>query len=341
MERQLLRQLHHEWAVANSYYLKGALRSPVIALSKGTSRLGSWNAATRTLSLFRVLVLEHPWPQVNEVLRHEMAHQFVTDVLRPVGETAHGEAFRQAAERLGVDAVAAGLVEVTSSEASVHRKIRKLLSLATSNNQHEAEAAAARAQRLMLKHNLDQVLQSTYTARVMGPTKKRFQRWEKAVMGLLAAHYFVDVMWVPLYDRDRDLRGNAAECMGTPSNLDLAEYVYGFLCTTAERLWREWSVKRRGKQRSDRQNFMCGVISGFDAQLRRQRVQNEQTGLGWVEDPGLVSHVERRYPRVVRRASKGTRLTGAYAAGNVAGQGITLSRGIQTGERRGRLLGPG
>ena len=308
MERQILRQLHHEWAVANSYYLKGALRSPVIALSKGTSRLGSWNAATRTLSLSRVLVFEHPWPQVNEVLRHEMAHQFVTDVLRPVGETAHGEAFRQAAERLGVDAVAAGLVAVTSNEAAVHRKIRKLLSLA---------------------------------ARVMGPTKKRFQRWEKAVMGLLAAHYFVDVMWVPLYDRDRDLRGNAAECMGTPSNLDLAEYVYGFLCTTAERLWREWSVKRRGKQRSDRQNFMCGVISGFDAQLRRQRVQNEQTGLVWVEDPGLVAHVERRYPRVVRRASKGTRLTGAYAAGNVAGQGITLSRGIQTGERRGRLLGPG
>ena len=59
---------------------------------------------------------------------------------------------------MGVDARASGVPDAAPADAvevKVVERIARLLALAESPNRHEAEAAMAAAQRLMLKHNLD------------------------------------------------------------------------------------------------------------------------------------------------------------------------------------------
>src|SRR5206468_1286250 len=111
----------------------------------------------RTLELARALVLEQPWGVVREVCKHEMAHQFVDEVLGIRDESAHGPAFEALCRQHGIDASASGLPVASGAAAGsvVLRRIARLLALATSPNVHEAEAAMQQARRLMLEHNID------------------------------------------------------------------------------------------------------------------------------------------------------------------------------------------
>jgi hypothetical protein len=70
------------------------------SLVASRSRLGRWIESTRTLEISRPLVLEQPWGIVVEVLKHEMAHQYVSEVLGERHETAHGPNFRPVVQRL-------------------------------------------------------------------------------------------------------------------------------------------------------------------------------------------------------------------------------------------------
>ena len=338
LEAFLLRELLHEWRNANWYYLHDALQPPVLTLSDA-SRLGGWRRADRSISLNRTLVTTAPWEQVVEVLRHEMAHQLADEVLGGTTERPHGEAFRQAAVRLGVDPVAAGLAAVDDTEeARAVAKVRKLLALAGSSEPHEAEAAAAAARRLMLKHNLERLgTQQRYTSRIIGPRKLRFQRWEMSLASLLGKHFFVTCIRIPVLIRERRKRGHAYEFGGTPENLDLAEYVYGYVTDAAERQWRAWRVGRSGR-RSDKAHFLLGVVKGFDARLTADADRDRETGLVWVGDADLQDHHHQRYPRIRTTRRTAIRVGDAHQAGREAGRKLVLHRPIGGSTDRGRLL---
>ncbi|MEO7094539.1 MAG: SprT-like domain-containing protein, partial [Polyangiales bacterium] len=108
LEAALVRELRDQIAWQNHVRFKGALTSPVLVLSDSTRRLGQWNRVTRTLELSRALVLARPWPEVISVLEHELAHQYVAEVLKATGEAAHGPTFQRVCDERGIDARAAG-----------------------------------------------------------------------------------------------------------------------------------------------------------------------------------------------------------------------------------------
>src|SRR5690349_11084953 len=93
LEAALLRALADTWDDVNRTHFGGRLRRPVLALHDGPGRLGQWSGERRQLSLSRALVWEQPWGVVREVLRHEVAHQFVDQILQAHDESAHGPAF--------------------------------------------------------------------------------------------------------------------------------------------------------------------------------------------------------------------------------------------------------
>src|SRR5262245_43037033 len=95
LEAALLRALWDHYDYENRARFRKQLRRPVMVLSDAASRLGRWVSATRTLEVSRALVLERPWLEVTSVLEHEMAHQYVDEVLGVHDETAHGETFRK------------------------------------------------------------------------------------------------------------------------------------------------------------------------------------------------------------------------------------------------------
>jgi hypothetical protein len=63
----------------------------LVALSDSERRLGEWNRAQRTISISRRLVVQQPWGVVREVLKHEMAHQYVFEILGRIAEKHLGQ----------------------------------------------------------------------------------------------------------------------------------------------------------------------------------------------------------------------------------------------------------
>src|SRR5438132_11892193 len=108
LERALVRQLAETWSEINHNHFRNRLRRPVFTFTDSERRLGAWDSGARTLSISRRLVLDRPWAVVREVLKHEMAHQFVDEVLGVREQTAHGPAFEALCRQHGIDAAATG-----------------------------------------------------------------------------------------------------------------------------------------------------------------------------------------------------------------------------------------
>src|SRR5688572_22184090 len=122
LEAALLYELRQQYDHLAQLFFKGALRRPQIELVPSRARLGRWVEATRTIELSRTFVLDERWGVVVEVLKHEMAHQYVTEVLGERNETAHGPRFRAVCERLGIDGAATGL-PMTAATRDAHRRV--------------------------------------------------------------------------------------------------------------------------------------------------------------------------------------------------------------------------
>ncbi|WP_437799098.1 SprT-like domain-containing protein [Sorangium sp. So ce693] len=362
LEAALVRELMAAYQSLNYTHFRRKLRSASIELSDAASRLGRWVSEARAIEISRPLVLTQPWGVVIEVLKHEMAHQYVHEVLGVRDEAAHGPAFREVCTRLGIDGTAAGMPAAgrspadpaargdgDASEASVDARIldriARLLALADSPNANEAQAAMSAAQRLMLKYNLDVAKARAarqYGFRHLGAPSGRVGETERIVGGILGKHFFVEAIWVPVYVPLEGKRGSVLEICGTPANLEMAAYVHAFLHHTAEQLWREHKRTHEVKGNKDRRTYQAGVMLGFLEKLNTERKVSAEQGLVWVRDADLDGYYRTRHPHVQHLRHAGNQRTAAHAHGREAGRKIVLHRPMQgaTGNR-GMLLPPG
>jgi hypothetical protein len=341
----LVRELALEWRRINAAHFKEALVMPALALVHSRAHLGRWHGATRTLEISRPLVLAHPWGAVVEVLKHEMAHQYVEEVLEVKDETAHGKAFRDVCARFGVDAAAAGVPDAPAADgarARVIERVARLLALAESPNVHEAEAAMAAAQRLMLKYNVELRHDGgarAYGFRHLGEPSGRVGEAERVLASILAKHFFVEVIWVPVYRAREGKRGSVLEICGSPENLEMAEYAHAFLRHTARELWDEHKTKTGERSNRDRRTFLAGVMTGFADKLARQASRAASEGLVWVGDGDLHRFYRVRHPHIRNVRYGGQRRTQAFASGKEAGKRIVLGKPMRAAAtNRGRLL---
>ncbi len=347
LRRALLRELLTEYQNLNGTFFRRKLKAAGIELSAAGTRLGRWIPAIRTIELSEQMLLTKPWGVVVEVLKHEMAHQYVHEVLGVQGETSHGPAFRDVCEKLGIDAAASGVPHAAASgdpeAVKVFERIAKLLALAESANQNEAQAAMAAAQRLMLKHNIDSVnarAERGYTFRHLGEPTGRVTESERLVSAILGSHFFVETIWVPAYRPHDGKWGSVLEVCGSPPNVEMAAYVHDFLHHTAEQLWREHKRAARITGDRDRRTFLAGVMAGFYEKLQAEKKKNQEQGLVWIRDADLEGFYRKRHPRIQHVRSRGARRTEAHAHGREAGRNIQLHRPLEGGKSAGpRLLG--
>lgn len=344
----LIRKLAQLHAWFNQLHFDGALQPPVIALSDAERRLGVWKRAQRRIEISRTLAVSRPWPEVTEVLLHEMAHQFVDECLHVHDETAHGAAFQSVCKARGIDARAAGLVDRLGTESKgrddgasrLIDRIQKLLALAGSSERHEAEAAMRKAHELMLKHNLESLHTSGYVVCHLGDATRRRTAMERAVVGLLAEFFFVRVIEIPVYLPLTGQTGHVFELCGAPANVAMSEHVFSFLLGASLRLWREAQRASR-LPGSERVPFQSGVIRGFGDKLRSERETLRGSGLVWVGDAELDSFYHARNPRIHRTQRK-TRLSEGHAMGRTAGRDVVLHKPMTSGSSGGpHLLGEG
>ncbi len=332
----------------NESRFRGALAPPTLELVSTSATLGRWIPGTRTLEISRPLVVERPWGVVVEVLKHEMAHQYVHEILGETSETPHGPAFRDACGGLGVDARASGRLLAPRRHAPEENKIveriaRLLACWPESPNQHEAEAAMAAAQRLMLKYNLEV---GVYPVRAR--LRLRAPRTADRSRGRARASGRDDSRQALLRRGHLDprLSANGRQARQPPRNLRRAREPLHRrvraripLHETAQRFWREHKRARDIASDRERRAYLAGVMTGFAEKLRSQEVTSRSEGLVWVRDADLSIYFRRRHPNVRHVRYAGQRRTDAWARGREAGRTIVLHRPVTASAvSQGRLL---
>lgn len=334
-----LRELARDYDQLNYDLFGDVLRRPALQLGQGVEQLGLWSSNPPTITISRHLLTSKPWGVVVEVLKHEMAHQFVCEQLG-VEEPAHGPVFRKTCRERGIDSTAAGtLVPASAADSSILHKISRLFALAASANKHEAEAAMGAAQRLMLKHNLSQLdanSERSFTFAHLGEPTARVAESQRIVAMILSEFFFVQILWLEVYRPLEGKRGSVLEICGESRNVELAEYVHSYLEQSATRLWREHQKQHQIRGNKDRRRFIAGVMSGFYDKLAREHRKNRQQGLIWLGDPELAAHFKQRYPHT-RSVSYGLSSgSEAHAHGMKAGGELVLHRGVGSAAADGR-----
>lgn len=352
LERALLHAIRDEYALCNGLFFDERLRVPTFSLSDSERYLGRWISDLRRIEMSRPFVLAHRWTLVIEVLKHEMAHQFVDEVLGVRDQSAHGEAFQRLCAARGIDPRAAGLpdpnaVELSADEgkSAVLSRVAKLLALAQSPNEHEAQTAMKLAQKLMLEHNLSELearRKRDYVSRELGEPMGRLEESVGLIGVVLREHFFVEVIQLRVWRPREGSRGTVLEATGTADNVAMAEYVYSFLHHTAEALWEQHKRALRIKGDRDRRAYRAGVMTGFLEKLRLEKKSNEEKGLVWIGDPALEKHYRTRYPRISSVRTGGSGNAEARSHGHEAGKKIVLRKGVEEGGgSRGLQLGAG
>jgi hypothetical protein len=297
------------------------------------------------------------------ILGHETAHQLVSDLgLQGPGEKPHGPAFRQMAQRLGLDpfyvAATVELVEECprpwpdsefsprlDETAQVLEKVRKLLALGASPVAAEAENAMNAAARLMARHNLDiraaesaQNAFGHYEYRTIPLRARRVDARLALIAHILGRHFFVESIFVPGYNPQTDTEEKNLELMGRPENTSLAEHVFHFLMERTESLWQEQRRNRKGGGQVARNSFIIALLEAFcrkldDAAATVWGAAGEAPGFSapvLARDAGLGEYIRRRHPKVTRSAGR-RRLYDPESdrAGRAAGQALNLALPVE------------
>ena len=220
LHRAWLRQLRVEWQSVNRDHLDRRLRPPILRIEAAGTRKGSWQADTRTLAVAESHILDDPWHDVGETLKHEMAHQVVDELYGGGDERPHGPLFARAAAQLCLSTPTAEGAEA----GRVLQRVRKLLALAGSANVHEAEAAMAKANTLLLRYNLeladgDEDDDGAVAYRFLGRSTTAVALHKKMVAVILDEFFFVECIWTTTYDPRRDRAERILEICGTPANV--------------------------------------------------------------------------------------------------------------------------
>lgn len=335
-----------------------ALERPMFEISDAEVELGGWCGATRTLRISRHLITGYSWAVTQQVLKHEMAHQ-LCDELFGIKGGGHGKQFQKGCELLGVmpeyrghRVLAAGALEELAGSPKVSKKehrflsrVEKLLALGRSSNVHEAELAIQKANELIERYHLGQLMSERlpeYTFIVIDRKRKQIGAYQRYICMILQEFFFVQVVFSGLYDPLADTTHKTIEIYGSKENVAVAEYCYYFLENRVTQLWRVNKAQFGREQRVRKKSFFIGVIQGFyqkldtQRQVRRNKAEAKENGeLVVAEDSRLAAFVALRCPHL-RRSSGGSGrvFVDTYQKGMAEGRKISFNRGIPEGETR-------
>lgn len=377
-EMLLIRTLFYEYDDILRQRSLNFMSRAAIALSDSNAVWGKWDPLTRTIWLSRNLIYKHSWFHVLGVMRHEMAHQYVDEIMEndnrvPI-RPPHGEKFQEACAILGVPDVFARatsclqqnnldwrLQPIDSRESQLLEKIRKLLSLANSSNEHEAVLAMNKVRELYAKYHLDspELKRAEFFHLIFPLNRKRIQSYEWRMASLLINHFFVKVIAGNMFDIKKQTYMKVFEIIGTRENVLMAEYVYNFLRLQVEQLVEGHFDKQATKlprARVGRNSYRLGVLAGFSQKLTELETTKKEHGssknsssdaassvakalIAFHSDPKLKNYIAKIYPRLVSTQSSHSIDRSTFSAGMSQGRKLTLRRAIITSDgNQGKLL---
>lgn len=360
LKRRWIIQLANEFdSICYQYRL--VLSKPIFLVEDLKSTWGNWDPYRKSITISADLILHYPWYVVLNVLKHEMAHLIVHEEFRLADE--HGAAFLRACQMLGLEkqyCSASLKIEhelklgkqamPESEEGALFRKVEKLLSLASSANEHEALLAMEKVQEIYEKYNLKKIKEGERDdchSLLIHFKKKRLPLTYSLASCILQEHFFVHVIFSDVYDPFDDCSYKALEIMGRNQNVLMAEYVFHFLLQNVHSLWSDYQQQKKLSVRY-KLSYQHGVLEGFLNQLnvlKKARMRNEKQE--WIDssqmlicldDPVLEAYVRKKYPRTSTRSGSRRVFNEHFSEGKADGKRIHLNKPIHTHSSEKKLL---
>lgn len=224
-------------------------------------------------------------------------------------------------------------------------KIKKLLSLSESSNQHEARLAMLKAQELLVKHKLslreieDYKIDSNKIKDLASNITFTKAKWKAILAGLIADNfgcyiYFKtrNVNTITFFGREEDI----AVC-----NLVL-EYAVDCIESTIKRI--QYKYKKAGYSTKGVANdYAIGFIKGMTEQFDEQKRTNQEWGLVLSKDKEVVDAYNKKvFKKSINTNTRYKGNSNVFNQGHKDGKKFSISDKISEGEtqcRGDRLMG--
>lgn len=198
---------------------------------------------------------------------------------------------------------------------AVIRKIADLRRLATSNNLHEAEVAAAAAARLAEKHRISEAEieaagtepgeRAVQDGEPLDEERGRATLWKGQLALVLATHYGCALVRAASVENGAKLQ--RIRIIGRPSDTTLVRYLYGWLVLDLARIA---SKESAGRGLAWKNSWLIGAVTGLRAQLDRaasdERASTDSAALVRLDARGAEAQaaVRATYPRLETAAPR-------------------------------------
>lgn len=275
------------------------------------------------------------------VIRHELAHYFVF-IMQGKDVPSHGEAFHSFCKKLGwgeeVSRASVCLSEgdnaIFQEKSSVLRKVQKLLMLATSSNQYEAEQAFLKSRELLLLHNMQALQPSVagedpeFVCKAILPEKR--DSVKKIAIARIIQTFFVNVV------QSRTKESVYIEISGSEENVEVAEYVAHVLDYKLDDLWKQAQKENPLlKGVVSKNSFFSGVARGYcdRVQALRKDHMEAHTRELLVLEKQLEQARLLIYPKLSQKTSTRSFCKTSWELGQKAGENLQIQPAIQSSNK--------
>ncbi len=215
-------------------------------------------------------------------------------------------------------------------------KIKKLLALANSSNEHEAALAASHVQRLLSEHNLamadiEAVHKQEKADTVETDTSKSLPKWVRHLSAGVSTAFDCQAIHHPASGK--------MTFIGVGADVQIAAYTFTYLDQTVRKLCRTYMKHHVGGTVANRhrelmrQSYYLGAVSTITARLREQKVQTPVTSGALVPvKEGLIRQALHEIGNVRTMYSRRSYINSdAYSRGQTDGGQVGIRHGITGG----------
>ncbi len=300
----------------------------------GSHKIGYFDSSNYEIGLNANLIYTVKEPVLKDILRHEFAH-FIT-FLKHGAVLPHGEEFKKVCQDYGwTSSISKASMDIQLANTEMTgdlqtekliTKIKNLLKLSESSNEHEARLATSKANALMIKHNLQRINsdpEETLYVQEVYFSKKRNAKLS-AIYSILS-HFLV----TPVMNYTSE--GVRLEITGQKTNIEIGQYISEFLDRELDKLWAIAKYKNSLKGLKQKNSFYAGVAKGFDDKMNegeRELTKSESRALVSFKND-LKLKTDRIYGRLRSSGSSASIDQKTLGLGKAAGKNLSINKGLK------------
>lgn len=228
-------------------------------------------------------------------------------------------------------------------KAPIIEKIKKLLSLANSCNEHEAALAAAHAQRLLSEHNLAMAdIHASHKPdkadRIELEAAKTLPKWVRHLSAGVCSAFDCQAIHHPAAGK--------LTFIGVDADAQVAAYTFSYLMRTIKKLCSGFMKLHAATEHSPRtrellrQSYYLGAVSTITARLTEQKKCTPVTSctLVPVKNALIQQAMKELGPIRTIHARRSYINAEAYMTGQNDGRQVGIRKGLQQGKSKQNLL---